>query len=252
MGRGDKMTNRENMKKTITKDFDKKQNYNIIINKIENKHNLVYLKYAIMPMIIILIISFFLVNSQKEKEIETFRSIENVNTTSFSHNDEDYSGMNINTSASTVIINELDEFKQKRYDSKNYIDNINIPYFEVLNSIKIPKDFDVFAEGRGVCITKDVKNKDYGKINNYELLYKNSKNNRSITIALSDKNMPYRDFTINKDNSKKTLINGIEVEIFRYKNIYVSIFNYNGYNFDIESCDIIEEEYIRLLYSLIK
>ena len=64
--------------------------------------------------------------------------------------------------------------------------------------------------------------------------------------------MPYRDFTINKDNSKKTLINGIEVEIFRYKNIYVSIFNYNGYNFDIESCDIIEEEYIRLLYSLIK
>ena len=71
-------------------------------------------------------------------------------------------------------------------------------------------------------------------------------------IALSDKNIPYRDSGIDRKNSNKTIINGIEVEIYKHKNTYVSIFSYKGYNFDIESCDIIEEEYIRLLYSLIK
>ena len=224
------MTNKEKMKRIINNDFNKKNNRQLIISKIENKHNKAYLEYAIIPTILVIVISIVLINKINNNQIKSFKD-ESVNTN------------NINTTSK----NDGEDF-----DELNNLNNINIPYFEILKNIKIPDDFDVFADGKGVCISKDKNDKDYGKINNYELWFKNSKNNRKIIIALSDKNIPYRDSGIDRKNSNKTIINGIEVEIYKHKNTYVSIFSYKGYNFDIESCDIIEEEYIRLLYSLIK
>ena len=249
------MTNKENMKKIIIKDFDKKSNHNVIVNKIENKcENKNYLKYAIVPIILVIITSIIMVNKQNNNKTRTFKdnnaNTSNISTTSNKNND-DYDGLNENYNEN-ILVNELKEYKNKQDNSSNYLNNINIPYFEILKGIDIPDDFDILAEGRGVCVSKNVKDKDYGKVNNYELWYKNSKNNRNIIIALPDKNKPYRDFQINRENSNKTIINGVEVEIYQYKNTYVSIFSYKGYNFDIESCDIIKEEYIRLLYSLIK
>lgn len=248
------MNNKENMKKIINNDFNKKDNHQVIISKIENKHNKAYLEYAIVPIILVIVISFVLFNSINNNQIKSYKddsvNTKNINTTSI-NDGEDYDGLNNNYSAS-IIVNELKEYKNKQCNSNNYLNNINIPYFEVLKNIIIPDDFDILAEGKGVCISKNNKDKDYGKINNYELWYRNSKNKRNIIIALSDKNIPYRDFVIDRKNSNKTIINGVEVEIYKYKNTYVSIFSYKGYNFDIESCDIIEEEYIGLLYSLIK
>ena len=246
------MTNRENMKKNIKKDFDKEKNYKEIVSQMDKKKIVINYKYAFIPMILIIAISIILFNKQSGNKVRTFKDDSKVNN-SVNQNNNAYDGLNVYTSSSAnIIVNELKDFKLKNYDSTNYINNINIPYFEILNDIKIPYDFDISADGRGVCISKDKKDKDYGKINNYELWYKNSKNNRKIIIALSDKNIPYRDFMIDRKNSNKTIINGVEVEIYKHKNMYVSIFSYKGYNFDIESCDIIEEEYIRLLYSLIK
>ena len=247
------MTNKEKMKRIINNDFNKKNNRQLIISKIKNKHNKAYLEYAIIPTILVIVISIVLINKINNNQIKSFKdesvNTNNINTTS-TNDGEDFDELNnYNTN---IIINELKEYKNKQGNSNNYLNNINIPYFEILKNIKIPDDFDVFADGYGVCISKEKNNKDYGKINNYEFWYKNSKNNRKIIIALSDKNIPYRDSGIDRKNSNKTIINGIEVEIYKHKNTYVSIFSYKGYNFDIESCDIIEEEYIRLLYSLIK
>ena len=240
------------MKKNIKKDFDKEKNYKEIVSQMDKKKIVINYKYAFIPMILIIAISIILFNKQSGDKVKTFKDDSKVNS-SVNQNSSDYDGLNVNTTSSVrIIVNELRDFKLKNYNVTNYINNINNPYFEVLKDIKIPDDFDVLADGRGVVISKDKKDKDYGKINNYELWYKNSKNNRKIIIALSDKNIPYRDFMIDRKNSNKTIINGVEVEIYKYKNTYVSIFSYKGYIFDIESCDIIEEEYIRLLYSLIK
>ena len=246
------MNNRENMKNVIKNDFDKENNYKKIACRMNEKKIVINYKYAFIPMILIITISIILFNKQSVNKVRTFKDDSKVNNF-VNQNNNDYEGLNINISSSAnIIVNELKDFKLKNYDSINYINNINIPYFEILKDIKIPYDFDISADGKGVCISKDKKDKDYGKINNYELWYKNSKNNRKIIIALSDRNIPYRDFMIDRKNSNKTIINGVEVEIYKHKNIYVSIFSYKGYNFDIESCDIIEEEYVGLLYSLIK
>ncbi len=243
------MTNKKNMKRIINNDFNKNNNHQVIINKIENEHKKVYLEYAIVPVILVIVVLIIL--SINNNQIKSFKddaiNTKNIELTS-NNEGKDYDEQNNNYSTN-IIVNELKEYKNKQDNSNIYLNNINIPYFEVLNNIKIPVDFDVFAEGHGVCIPKD---KDYGKINNYEFWYKNSKNKRSIVIALSDKFIPYRDFLIDRKNSNKTIINGVDVEIYKFKNTYVSLFNYNGYNFDIESCDIMKEEYIMLLYSLIK
>ncbi len=244
------MLNKEKIKKEIMQDFDKKNNYQKIINKVERKPNN-YLTYALIPMILIIVVSIVLLNINHNNQIKIFKeenvNIKNINTTS----NNDYTGLNTNFS-SHIIVNELKDYKMKDNNSKNYINNINIPYFDILKDIKIPSDFDVIADGKGVSITKNDNDKAYGKINNYELWYKNAKNNRKIVIALSNNSIPYREYKIDQSNSNKTIINGIEVMIYKYKNIYVSIFSYQGYNFDIETCDIIEEEYTRLLYSIIK
>ena len=244
------MNNKENMKKAIIKDFDKKNNYNMIIDKIDNKSNRTYLKYSFVPIILVILVLIVL-QSQKSNHIKEFKE-ENLNvSTTSSSNSKDYDNLN-NNSSTNIVFNELKDYKSKQDNSKNYLNNINIPYFEILSNIEIPNDFDILFDGRGVCITIDKQDRNYGKINNYELWYRNSKNNRRIVIALSEKNIPYREFIIDKRNIKKTIINNVEVEIYKYKNIYVSMFNYKGYNFDIESCDIIEEEYTKLLYSIIK
>ena len=244
------MTNKEKMKRIIEKDYDKNSNYNKIINKIENSPNKkTYFKYAVVPIILVIALSILL-NKQSDSKVRSFKDENSVDVSTTQKN-IDYNGLETYVNKS-IIVNELKNYQLKDDNSINYLNNINIPYFEALKDIKIPDDFNILADGHGVCVSKDIKDKDYGKINNYELWYKNSKNKRRIIIALSDKNMPYRDFRINRKNINKTVINGIEVEIYKYKNMYISIFSYNGYNFDIESCDIMEEEYTKLLYSIIK
>ena len=76
---------------------------------------------------------------------------------------------------------------------------------------------------------------------------------RNITV-------PFTDYIANVASSelfptwpRNALIANIYAIIsFAMNRIYNEWYRSKGYNFDIESCDIIEEEYIKLLYSLIK
>ena len=133
------MTNKENMKKIIIKDFDKKSNHNVIVNKIENKcENKNYLKYAIVPIILVIITSIIMVNKQNNNKTRTFKdnnaNTSNISTTSNKNND-DYDGLNENYNEN-ILVNELKEYKNKQDNSSNYLNNINIPYFEILKGAR--------------------------------------------------------------------------------------------------------------------
>ena len=157
-----------------------------------------------------------------------------------------------NESVEIITINELNNYEYNLYNSNNTINDIYIPYFELLNDISIPKDFDNTYKSRAISIPKDSEDKDYGKVDHYEFSFNNSKSNRSIIISLSDKNKPYRKYSITSKDIKKSLMNGISIEIYNYQNIYLSFFQYKGYYFDIESNNIEKNEYLDLLYSIIK
>ncbi|MBQ1812674.1 MAG: hypothetical protein II119_01830 [Bacilli bacterium] len=221
------MTNKEKIKNIIDKDFNKKNNYNEIINKMNNKPNYYYL---LVPVCIVLVVFIFYKNSKPEMLKGTFKTTTNDNII-------------ININDINVISNY--NLNNTSKSSNNYIDNYySIPYFEVLNDLTIPKDFD----------NKDyfrVKFKD-NKINNYEYWCFNTKNNRRIIIGVSDKNIPIGNIDISIEQPNISRINFTKLEIYRYNNSFVAKFNYNGYNFNVESNDITEKEFIDLLKSIIK
>ena len=71
-------------------------------------------------------------------------------------------------------------------------------------------------------------------------------------IAFSDKYEPLRDYFFDDKGSKISKINDIELKIYKYENSYMTSFTYNNINFDIETNDISEQEFINLILSIIK
>ena len=71
-------------------------------------------------------------------------------------------------------------------------------------------------------------------------------------IAFSNEYEPLRDYFFGDEGSKVSKINDFELTIYRYENSYMTTFKYNDINFDIETTDITEQEFIDLLVSIIK
>lgn len=144
-----------------------------------------------------------------------------------------------------IIINKLNNMSQFKIDAEVQI--VNIPDLEVLESLNIPKRLDKMNGAK--IYTRNGKTGDYNIFANYEFSYFNDDN--WITIALSDTNKPVRDYYFESVGSSST-INNINLIIYKYQDAYLTEFVYKGYNFDIETSGITEEELISLLESLIR
>ena len=236
------MDNREKIKIIIKKDFNKKNNYKQIINKIDKKDNRSFYKYAFTPLVLIIAIAITIVITNNKK-IEKKKENNVIENTPIGNNNTD----------NNIIINSFSNTSSSSNDIDGKIKNgIYIPYFEVLSDINIPKDFDNNGNADTVWVKSDPNSNEYDILNNYNFYYRNTSNNRIIIISLSDKFKPLRcpsDYVL---NYPKSVVNGHEVLIIKNQNRFLSIFSYKGYNFDIESYDISEEEFINLLSSIIK
>ena len=228
------MNNKNRLKNVINEYFDKERNYNEIQNRLNNSNN--YMKYVLSVSCLIIVVIMCLLsrnNVQLKKEI-------NID----SNNEIKINDYNVTNSSISNYVNTNNS------NISNY-SNVNIPYFEVLNNLNLPNDFDIKYEGKARVKVLDKKDKDYGKINNYEFLFRNSKNSRNIVIGISNENEPISSININ-DNSSKSIINNVELIIYKYNNRYIVKFSYKDYNFIIETTDIDENELINLLKSIIK
>ena len=231
------MNNKNRLKNVIDEYFDKERNYNEIQNRLNNSNN--YMKYVLSMSCLIIVVIMVLLsrnNVQLKKEV-------NID----SNNEIKINDYNVTNSSVSNYVNT----NNSSYDDADSYSNVNIPYFEVLNNLNIPNDFDIKYEGKARVKILDKKDKDYGKINNYEFLFRNSKNSRNIVIGISDENEPISSININ-DNSSKSIINNVELIIYKYNIKYIVKFSYKDYNFIIETTDIDENELINLLKSIIK
>ena len=247
------MNNKEKMKTTIKKDFDKKNNYDKIIDKIDNNSSKTYYKYVFVPLLFIIVITIFSITINVDNRTKSLKHDNNINTSSVNQNEDDFDGFN-NNENNNIVINE---YNGKNTTSSNDVDGkikngICIPYFGILSDLEIPKDFDNNGNADTVWVKSDPNSNEYDILNNYNFYYRNTSNNRIIIISLSDKYKPLRcpsDYVL---SYPKSVINGHEVLIIKNQNSFISIFSYKGYNFDIESYDITEEEFVNLLSSIIK
>ena len=248
------MTNRENMKKVIKNDFDKETNYNKIVSQMDKKKVIINYKYATISITVIIILVLIVgisTKGNKVKQLEKFGGddwSDGINTTTSSNTNH------IDTSdsdSSSIEINEINDMIKNRSNTK-VVNNVNIPYLEILTNLEIPNDFDNKEDYRAVYIKNDTKSskEDY-ILNNYEFHYKNTKNEREIIVSFSKDFIPISNYNFGVNN-KSSLVNGINILLYKYEKTYIAKFQYMKYNFLVEGKNITQEEFMNFVSSIIK
>ena len=247
------MTNRENMKKVIKNDFDKENNYKKIVEGMNEKRIRFNYKYATIPITVIIIFILIIGISTKNNKVKQFEKFggddwsDGINTTTSSNTNH------IDTSdsdSSSIEINEINDIIKNRGNTK-IVNNVNIPYLEILTNLEIPNDFDNKEDYRAVYIKNDTKSKEDYILNNYEFHYKNTKNEREIVVSFSKDFTPISNYNFGI-NSKSSLVNGINVLLYKYEKTYIAKFQYMKYSFLVEGKNITQEEFMNFVSSIIK
>lgn len=238
------MTNKEKLKRAIEQDMNPNDYYKEIINKIERgekmkKKNNNLWKWSFVPICMIVVISGVLFLNYQNDNKAILKNKPYVDETN-----------NV-----TLNINEINSNKvgMPRLDADvkvvtNNDVNFPLPYKDGL--VNIPKDLDK-TDKYIVYFRESKESKDYNILGNYEIIYSND-NDRSINVKYSKEHKPTRDYYFSEEGSKTTTINGIELKIYKFENIYFTEFKFNDYNFDIETSKITEQELSNFLLSILK
>lgn len=199
--------------KSFSKHINKDENLKIIKKRI-NKRNMKYLKYSLIPVCLLLVISLYLITNSKPDILDD---------------------------AKKIYINELDNMNLTSFDSDIRVENnYMVETYDELINIVIPNDLNKMSGS--VIFLSD------GTLNNYVIEYFND--DRKITIAYSKDKTPIRDYFI--EDGKSSIINNTNLVISKYNTMYIVTFKYNDIYFDIETSNIEENELIALLESIIK
>ncbi len=233
------MTNKEKLKNAIEQDFDSKKYYDEIIQRIKKgdkmkKHNYIW-KLTLVPICLVLIIGGILYANSKSKSITLDNYVDKENNIK----------LNINNLEKMGAMKLDADVKEIPTDGDGYWLGVTKD-----DDITIPKDLNKI-NGYNIYTRKD-KTSEYNILNCHVYNYFNDNNDRNIQIAYSDTNKPIRDYYFSNEGSKVTIINDVELTIFKYNTIYFTEFNYKDYNFDIETDNINEQELSDLLVSIIK
>ena len=234
------MTNKEKLKKAMDEDFNSEKNYEQIMKKMGNVRKRNLLKWSIVPLCLLVMISgVFLLIGKKEDNItlSTFSTMENKET------------LNINDLSKSELSKVVTDVK--------IVDDVNIPYpFKISKEddskekiIVLPSDLTQ-TKNSIVYTKKDSYSKEYNEIANYVMLLTNG-NDRTIKIKYSKDKEPISDYSFREEKSKVTMIHGVDLKVYRYEESFFTLFYYNGYHFDIETSNITEQELSDYLNSVV-
>ncbi len=213
------MTNKGKLKQSIEKDINKIENYNQIIEKI-NKPAFNW-KYVLVPVCLILIVSLFILNSNKSAK----------------------NSLNYNMATKLdgeIIINEIasstaSEMEGLTSNEKLEEQEIIEPFS--MNNVYIPEDLN--TKKTYVVYSND------NKISYYIIAYSN--NNRYLNITYSKEK--YSKYSSMEKTGESSFINDTEVKIFASNNKFITISSYKDYNYVIETLNLEQDELLMFLRS---
>ena len=237
--------NKNNNKKIIPKNFSEERVKEKNNNK-KIKLNLI-LKWSLIPICLTIIISGYAILNNKKNNKADIIFEEKDNSMEININ-------KIKEKSLARVDCDVKIVSKAEHTTANDSVTTNVENIEILENIKIPEDFN--NTKYNLIYVNNEKNKmeekEYSQLNNYNYIYNNKKNQRSINISFSNENKPIRDYFFTEENSEISKINNVELKIYNYEKSYFTEFIYKGYYFDIETCDITQEELINLLTSIIK
>ena len=230
------MNNEDKLNKVITNDFDITNNYTSIRKKMErgNKMNKIF-KYSLVPMaIVIAMTSVFLLNKKS--------STSNILDSNVKNND-------------VIIVNSIDNnFDNTKLDidgrSKDITTDDLYKIYPLLKDIVVPNDYNI--NGLIKCYLFNDDTGKYDKLYGYNIINSGGNNKYIDILILIDTTKRLRCFSIDTDEMKSSIINGNSIKIMGEDKYYYAIFSYNNINFDIETNEISEEEFIQLIKSIVK
>lgn len=226
------MKNKNIFKEMYNEKINKENNYQEIIRKIEKKDNrFKYLKLSIIPVCLIILCSFIVINSNSsflEEKRENKEVIETMKET-----------ININNMSNQKGLLKID-------GNIKEANNVFIPYYDVLSNLNVPsyleeKDYAIYVKSN-----PDINN--YDKVIQYVKSFYND--DKSIEINYSQENEPVRDYLF--QDGEVSVINNFKLVIYKYENSYMTKFKYKDLFIDIETTNITEEQFLNLIKSIIK
>ena len=126
-----------------------------------------------------------------------------------------------------IIINHLEEKTSLARMNNNPVQELNVEKsFPFFKKIVLPKDFKEEKKSQEYQLLED----DTIFLFSYQ-----GNENRKIIITVGEKSLS-RSF-LNEDKEKQSKINGHSVSIYSQNNIYVVVFEFQNYYFDIETAD---------------
>lgn len=226
------MTNKDNMKKTIINDFNKKQNYSYILKKIGDNEMKIFQKIVIPCCIIVLIFVCGII---------TF-----INKNKYLKDNNDGSMYNNN-----ILINQIDNLDNLNSSSiagelhERTIEDLKEEYPFIDNILAI------------VGNTKQIKIEeyryDYLNYQGYYITYTDN-SNKGVEIFFSKTMvMQPRDIggPIVLDKLEDSYIMNVPVKIVQTGNSYIAFFEKNDTYFDITVINSSQDELIDLIQSII-
>lgn len=231
-----KMSNKDILKKLYSEKMSKEANYNKVLSRVKGKDKMKYLKWSVAPVCLIAIVCGVMVFGGNKTDV--------LQGTDKPYMNKENIALNINNIngevGQTKINGEIENLKEE---------DINLAHYDLLD-LSVPEDMEdkdiygVYPNGGNNTESKSVYN--------YNLVYSDANNNRSINISFSKENKPLRDYHFNDDGNKVSKINDKELKIYKYEDLYMTEFSYKGVNYDIETSNISQEEFVTLLQSIIK
>lgn len=240
------MTNKEKLKNAIEQDINPTNNYNEIIKKIERERKMKIennlLKWSLIPICLVVIVISGII----------FLNYKNDNNNLFEN--KPYIDKENNV---ILNINDMSKMDMTKLDADvKTVSGVNIPYPFKVNDNQNEEWFiipsDLTKTKNYIVYTKNDKDSnEYNTVANYIMLITND-NERNIEVKYSKEQEPIRDYYFSEEDSKITTINGIDLKIYKYGKSFYTIFSYNGYNFDIETSNITEQEFSDYLVSILR
>lgn len=168
-----------------------------------------------------------------------------------------------NQQEDAIIINSLDQsmISLRDYDIKcvEITDESHEQLkqkYSFLSRLAIPSGISLTphpSENRGCAVyTKEPGTNDYSKLYQYEYYYKNVDYSKSIVLAFSKLGKPFRDYYFMEDATQLSTINGNSVLLYGSDSFYIAQFTYQGTFFDIDAKGINEQEFLKLIDSILQ
>ena len=237
------MNNKEKLIKILDKDFNKKDNLDIIYKKINRNYRFkINIKYAYSFSLIIVFVCIFLINN-KDKKLEENNT--NINTSQNTFNGEIYKE---NDEFDSLPNTNEEICKTLKYKEIDKIEGYN--FYKYLN---ISDEYNAFIMYE-VYAKENIDSEEFDKLNNYIISYKVKKKEeefKEIEISFSRDNIPITNYEFKNFETNTIKISDIDVIIYTSENIEVLVFEYNNINFSIRTFNVEKSELMNLLKSII-